>query len=397
MEKLKIIIILITILILPNVLFADNLLVNPDAETGNAQGWTDPDDIWSADNEITPHAGDYFFWLRDDLPYTHIYQDIDISGFASDVDADKAYFHLSGWLANWDQYPHDRSSLAIESLDADNNQLLYLSRHHRSPTWTYYKIESKIPVGTKTLRVYLIATRYVGTDNDGYFDDLFLEVDNKAPEVFVTLTSESGTEETEVGGTLQLNATSVGGVDLAYIWSSSFEALATVDENGLVSAHKAGRVIIQAEGSSTHAVGYIELVAYSPNDVIFNRPQSEENWVTGTYQNISWELKGNINAGTLYYSTKGGSEWIKIDELPDLTVGEYFWLVPDTNEILNDCMLKIVWDKGEAISPVFEMIPSASCVPGDANGNMKIDLADVIYNLQILSGIRKNGENSVKP
>ena len=337
----------------------ENLLINPDAETGDTQGWVDLDDAWSADDEVTPHGGDYFFWpARLDIPYTQMYQDVDISEYASSIDSCNAYLHLSGWLANWDQYPHDRATLAIEALDTNNQQLLYLSRHHRSPVWTYYKIESKIPAGSRTLRILLIATRYVGADNDGYFDDLCLEVDNNAPDVFVTITPEGGVPEVAVGSTLQLYATTTGGVDSADIWSSSFNAVATVDESGLVTAHQTGRCVIQAEGTSTHAVGYLEIVAYSPNYVIFTHPQSGEKWEGGTNHDITWELIGSIDSGTLYYSTTGGSEWTEIDQIPDLSVQQYSWLVPDTDEILNDCIIKMVWDGGEATSSVFSIVPS---------------------------------------
>ena len=310
---------------------------------------------------MTPHGGDYCFWpARLCIPYTQMYQDVDVSGYAPDIDSGNAYLHLSGWLANWDQYPHDRATLAIEALNTSGQQLLYLSRHHRSPAWTYYQIESQIPIGSSTLRVLLIATRYVGSDNDGYFDDLCIEVNTNAPDVFVTITPEGEMQEVAVDSTLQLYATTIGGFDSTYIWSLSFEAVATVDDSGLVTAHQAGRFFIQAEGTSTQAVGYLEIVAYSLNYVIFTHPQSGEEWEGGTNQNITWELIGSIDSGTLYYSTTGGSEWTGIDEIPDLAVQQYSWLVPDTNETLNDCMLKMVWDGGEATSSAFSIVPSTS-------------------------------------
>ncbi len=356
---------LMTILIVtPNILLGsvnvkENLLTNPDAETGDTQGWVDSDNAWSADNVITPHGGNYFFWpARLDVPYTRMYQDVDISGYVSSIDSGNAYLHLSGWLCNWDQYPHDRATLAIEVLDTNNQQLLYLSRHHRNPVWAYYQIESQIPIGSRTLRVYLIATRYVGSDNDGYFDDLCLEIDTNVPDIFVTITPEGGAPEVAVDSTLQLYATTTGGTDSAYIWSSSFEAIATVDDSGLVTAHKDGLFIIQAEGILTHAIGYLEIVAYLPNYVVFTHPQSGEEWEAGTVQDVTWELIGSIDSATLYYSTTGGSEWTEIDKIPDLTVQQYSWLIPDTNEILNDCILKMVWNSSKATSSVFFIVPS---------------------------------------
>ncbi|MCP4696979.1 MAG: hypothetical protein GY862_09035 [Gammaproteobacteria bacterium] len=377
-----IVVMLITTMLGSRTLFAaDNLLINPDAETGDTQGWVDIDDVWSAHNEITPHGGNYFFWPhRDDIAYTRVYQDINISEF--DINSGNAYFHLSGWLANWDQYPHDRSSLAIESLDANNNQLLYLSRHHRSPAWTYYKIQSQIPAETRTLRVYLIATRYVGSDSDGYFDDLRLEIHSSSPDTVVTVTPEGGITEIEEGSFLQLGATNNDGLSTVYRWSSSFEAVATVDENGLVKAHKPGRVVIHAEENLTNTVGYIELIVYSENDVIFNHPQGGEKWITGTHQNITWELKGNIDSGTLYYSTTGGSEWTEIDKISDLTVGQYSWPIPVTDKIMNDCIIKMLWSGGEAASSIFAISPNTTqCFDGDTTiaQNLDIHVPNALY------------------
>lgn len=378
----QLVVALCVILICYTLSFAgNNLLINPDAETGTTQGWTDPDNAWSADKEVTPHGGNYFFWpQRRDLPYTMIYQDVNVSGFNDGT----AYFHLSGWLANYDQYPHDRSTLAVEALDSNNGQLLYLSRHHRSPAWTYYRIDAQIPAGTSILRIYLIATRFVGTDNDGYFDDLSLEVDNIAPTVAVTVSSEGNIKELIEGGTLQLYASSTDSADSAYIWTSSFDAVASVNENGLVSAHKAGRAVIQAEGNTSHATGYLEIVVYSSNSLIFINPQSGAKWGSGTNQNISWELKGTLVSGTLFYSTNGGVEWIKITDISDLTVGKYSWSVPNVNTVMNDCVVKMVWNGGEAVSSGFTIFPKAELMK--VSGTVIISIAGHT-NLSVINAV----------
>jgi len=375
--------IIIFVLTIPVFLYAGtNLLSNPDAETGTIQGWTDPDDVWDAASEISPHGGSYFFWpSRGALPNTYIYQDIKVSNYSSDIASGSAYFHISGWLANWDQYPHDRSTLAIEALDSNGNQLLYLSRHHRSPTWAFYKIEENIPATTETLRVYLIATRFVGTDNDGYFDDLTLEVDTTAPNVFVTVTPASGTAEVEEGSTLQLSAASTENADSSYTWSSSFEAVATVDENGLVTAVKAGRATIQATGKTSGAVGALEIAVYSSNDIIFSSPKSGDKWTSGSIQTISWSLKGNIDSGTLYYSTNGGVDWTKIDDLTDLSIGQYAWTLPVVSQIENNCVLKMDWGGGEAQGSIFTIETSSS-----TTSECKINIKDIS-----VSGTREVG------
>ncbi len=342
---------------------AQNLLVNGNAETGDTQGWIDPDDAWSAASDITPHEGAYFFWpARLDIPYTEMYQDVDVAAYSASIDAGIAWFYLSGWLANWDQYPHDRATLAIEALNGNGEQLMYLSHDHRSPVWTEYQIDSQIPQGTRTLRVHLIATRFVGSDNDGYFDDLALEVSSTAPTTYVTVSAAGDINELPVDGTLQLTAETTGGSDAGYIWSSSFDAVATVDTNGLVRAHQAGKFSIQAVGKNTTKMGFIELTAYNPEDIIFLTPESGAKWQGRSLQEITWEVKGTVASGTLFYSLSGGSAWEEIAATDSVATGHFFWMVPDTNEAFNNCYLKMAWSGGESVSSKFSIVPNTTAI-----------------------------------
>lgn len=342
---------------------AQNLLVNGNAETGDTQGWIDVDDAWSAASDITPHGGAYFFWpARLDIPYTELYQDVDVAAYSASIDAGNAYFYLSGWLANWDQYPHDRATLAIEALNGSGEQLMYLSHDHRSPVWTEYQIDSQIPQGARTLRVHLIATRFVGSDNDGYFDDLSLEVSTTAPTTYVTVSAAGDVNEMPVDGTLQLSAETTGGSDAGYIWSSSFDAVASVDTNGLVTAHQAGKFSIQAVGKNTSKMGFIELTAYNPEDIIFLTPENGAGWQGRSLQEITWEVKGTVTNGTLFYSLAGGSDWEEIAETDSVATGHFFWTVPDTNEAFNNCYLKMAWSGGESVSSKFSIVPNTTAI-----------------------------------
>ncbi len=342
---------------------AQNLLLNPDAESGDTQGWIDVDDAWSASNDIAPHSGNYFFWpSRLDIPYTELYQDVDMAVYSASIDAGESYFSLSGWLANWDQYPHDRATLAIEALNGSNEQIMYLSHDHRSPVWTKYQIEGQIPQGTLVLRVHLIATRFVGSDNDGYFDDLSLEISTTAPTTYVTVSAENDETELPVDGTLQLSAETIGGSDAGYTWSSSFDAVATVDTTGLITAHQAGKFTIQAVGKSTAKMGFIELTAYNPEDIVFHTPETGVTWESTSLQEITWEVKGTITSGTLFYSLTGGSDWNEIVAIDSVVKQHYFWTVPDTNETFNNCYIKMTWDEGESMSAGFSIVPNTTAI-----------------------------------
>ena len=355
---------LLILLIFSTNSFSQNLLVNHDAETGNADGWVDSDDVWGAAAVITPHEGSYFFWpSRGNLPFTQIYQDVDVSGYSTG-----SYFYLSGWLANWNQSPHDKATLAIAAFDNNGNQLFHAAREHRNPIWGYYEIVSQLPVGTQTLRVYLIATRYVGSDNDAYFDDLSLEITNDAPDVFVNITSDGNRKNLEIGSTLQLDATTSGGSDNSYTWSSSYDEIASVDTNGLVTAVSKGTFTIQAIGNNTQTIGYISLVSHPENYIIFNTPKGSEEWESNQDVALSWDVIGTVGTSTLYWSLNDGVDWESISEIIPST-GEFLWSIPVTDETLNNCVLKIAWSGDETISSSFSIIPESET---DINDGMAV-------------------------
>ena len=66
-----------------------------------------------------------------------MYQDVDVSALEFLVTSGQLYLHLSGWLANWDQYPHDRATLAIFALDASRSEERRVGKECRS-RWSPY-------------------------------------------------------------------------------------------------------------------------------------------------------------------------------------------------------------------------------------------------------------------
>ncbi|MCI9426332.1 MAG: leucine-rich repeat protein [Eubacterium sp.] len=78
-------------------------------------------------------------------------------------------------------------------------------------------------------------------------EDLDLNVEN--PVESITIKSEDDATSLAVGGTLQLTAEiSPANADIKTVdWTSNHEEIASVDENGLVTAHRTGTVIIKAD------------------------------------------------------------------------------------------------------------------------------------------------------
>jgi len=347
-----------------------NLLINPDAESGTTSGWVCPDRQWVSAAEITPHGGNRHFWPGGgDVADTSMYQDVDVSGLASSIAAGTLYMHLSGWLANWDQYPHDRATLALYALDATGNTLAFLSSEHRSPVWTQYRMDKLIPAGTKTLRVVLRATRFVGTDDDGYFDDLSLVVNN-TPGITVNITSPGNQSYVTIGGaTLTLNATTVGGTDSGYDWSSSFQAAASVSQSGVVTGLSSGRATIQARGRDTGAIGAFDVSVIVANGLVFIEPSANKTVAGGTTSPVTWSVVGTVSSAVLYLSMDGGVTYSLVSNISNPASGAYNWAVPAVSSDIRNAILKLTYSGGESLSSLFSIVTSSvNGVCGSSNG-----------------------------
>ena len=153
-----------------------NLISNGSGENGMSC-WVDKQNIWSAvtgkdSTEHNPVKGSYFMWPeRDDVKSSKVYQDVPV--LPSEIGKTAT---LSAWLANYDQSPHDKSTLKLQFLSGSGKVISSLVKSQRNPNWRKHIIKAKIPKKTATIRVLLIGTRYVGSDLDSYFDDVRLSI-----------------------------------------------------------------------------------------------------------------------------------------------------------------------------------------------------------------------------
>ena len=332
------------------------LLVNGDAEKGSISGWIDPDATWEA-SPGGAHGGSYSFDPgRLEIEFTRTYQDVNVSPYASSIDAGKKYFTLSGWMEDKDQNPNDKCTIAIAALSASGTELGYVARDHRNPYWSNYIIAGKIPPNTKTLRVYLIGTRFYGTYCDAYFDDINLTLADNPPAGTVTITSQTGKSDVAVNGTLKLSATTAGTVDSSYTWSSSYDRIATVDKNGLVTAVGSGVVVIQAIGNKSQSANTFTVTCYPQNYIEFTSPVGDEYWTTGSTATIRWKVIGTVGSCTLSYSTASGTNWQTIATISNPSVQQYTWSIPSMSQQQGECYLKLNWGSDEAISGRFSLV-----------------------------------------
>ena len=112
---------------------------------------------------------------------------------------------------------------------------------------------SKQGAATLTLMVAVFATVsfHAGCGDDGTDPEV-------KPSVII-----SGSHSLKVGKTLSLSASTSGGSDTTYSWSSATESVATVDSSGVVTGVAAGETTITSTGKDTGAVGTHAVVVVS--------------------------------------------------------------------------------------------------------------------------------------
>ncbi len=161
---------------------APNLLLNPGAED-SLMNWTIVEGIVEsltdgACNGISPHSGERYFGVGgicEESPLGVCIQGIDVSMYADSIDAGNFPVNFGGYLSNFSgsDLPEmrlifrDQNSVEIGS----SNTISTLNS-----SWTLFSVWENIPELTRTIQVELMGTRNAGTDNDSYFDDLFLNI-----------------------------------------------------------------------------------------------------------------------------------------------------------------------------------------------------------------------------
>ncbi|MBL4586131.1 MAG: T9SS type A sorting domain-containing protein, partial [Flavobacteriales bacterium] len=92
--------------------------------------------------------------------------------------------NFGGYLSDYNG--SDRPEFKVGFYDSSNNLLGFSSTFgNQTANWTFMNETEAVPVGTETIRMILMGTRNAGTDNDCYFDDMFLKLS----------TGQSGCEE----------------------------------------------------------------------------------------------------------------------------------------------------------------------------------------------------------
>lgn len=98
---------------------------------------------------------------------------MDASAYIAMIDAGNQYFTFSGYRNSFSG--SDESRFVVEYLDSGTVVLDSFDTGFISPSaWLLSQDNRLASVGTRTIRIRLIARRNAGGNNDGYFDGLQL-------------------------------------------------------------------------------------------------------------------------------------------------------------------------------------------------------------------------------
>ncbi len=168
-----------------------NLILNPSNEAalvgGEIPDWVERSGSGYSTNwtqrATNPTAldGTYYFFAGTGT-LAELYQDIDVTAYAAGIATGAQLFNFSGFVRGYIS-GDDTSRIIIEYRDStqtvleffDSGELLFRD------SWEEVIDARFAPAGTETIRVRLIADRYSGSNNDGYFDNLSLTTNLQVP------------------------------------------------------------------------------------------------------------------------------------------------------------------------------------------------------------------------
>lgn len=159
-----------------------NLLLNPGAEE-NLTNWTIIEGIVETLEDgicdgVAPHAGNKYFIVGGLCEHSAVgrcSQNIDVTTYTDSIETGNFLVNFGGYLSNYSG--SDLPEMRLIFIDQNGIEIeTSTTLSTLNPTWTLVSESMIIPSQTKMIQVELKGTRNGGTDNDSYFDDLFLSV-----------------------------------------------------------------------------------------------------------------------------------------------------------------------------------------------------------------------------
>jgi hypothetical protein len=156
-----------------------NLVSNPGAENG-ITGWTATTGVIESLNPlecagINPYQGQKYFAvgaLCVEYAFASAYQDLNTTPYASMIDEGNVIVQYGAYMADYANT--DEPALALQFINGSGQVIGSTDTiRHRLSVWTLKQNTAGVPIGTRTIRYIVMGTRYSGTDNDSYLDNIF--------------------------------------------------------------------------------------------------------------------------------------------------------------------------------------------------------------------------------
>ena len=152
-------------------------LVNPDAETGDATGWTNEQGVLTVRTQNPPPNQGFYYFVDATSAIHKSRQRVDVSAFAADIDAGLMTVTITWQQASYSS-GDDRSACGIRLLNSSQSQIAESIATETTPvprmTWVYRSHSINVASGTRYIDAIIKMTRAAGTANDGYTDDIKL-------------------------------------------------------------------------------------------------------------------------------------------------------------------------------------------------------------------------------
>lgn len=292
-----------------------NLLVNGNAESG-MKGWKDPDKAWGnkLENSVVVQEGSSYFWpCRKQLASTYIYQDVKLSAYKAGE-----WVELTALLANFDQSPHDKATLCLEFLNSKGKVIEAHNHAQRNPKWFKHTIMTEIPKGAATARIKLMGKRYVGKDCDSYFDNVCFAV---LDQEYKTVTMSASASKGKVGDVITVIANNGTTKDPgAYLWSSSYDAMATVSETGKVTILGKDEVTVYACDKKSGVVGTYIINGETTTKLLAPVTGIKKSNITKSSVTLKWNKIKSAGKYNVYVYNKSRKKYIKLKTIKNTSV-----------------------------------------------------------------------------